>query len=123
MNPVIYEVVVTCNNQGCPKECLRKPRNGQVLKKKKGWILGKVAGLAILWAVWIETYKWIFEDVEDSIEFVWDKMKFWVAVWLKDVSEFKSLVFYDLTRDWEAVLQCLSVYGVLVDCVAPFVCL
>ena len=35
---------------------------------------------------------------------VWDKIKFWVAVWLFNVKEFKDYPFSDLVRGWTVFL-------------------
>ncbi|XP_062077266.1 uncharacterized protein LOC133782092 isoform X4 [Humulus lupulus] len=32
------------------------------------------------WALWLERKKQIFDDKEDNVEFLWDKIKYWVAV-------------------------------------------
>ena len=46
---------------------------------KKGKILWKVAITTTLWVVWLERNKRIFEDVEENIETVWDRIRLWVA--------------------------------------------
>ena len=42
--------------------------------------LWSAAVLAILWAVWLERNGRIFENIENKVEDLWEKIKFWVAL-------------------------------------------
>ena len=54
--------------------------------------------VATLWAIWGERNNRIFQDSSSSVEELWDKICFWVAIWLKNVKTFSSWSFSDLLR-------------------------
>ena len=56
--------------------------------------------MAICWSLWLERNSRIFEDKESSLEFIWERVKFWVALWVFETKEFKDFLFSDLIRDW-----------------------
>ena len=64
----------------------------------------------------------IFEaGIEESVLVVWDKIKFWVAIWPSDVKEFKGCLFSDLVRGGvsfcnlvDFLLTCSFLYAFLV---------
>ena len=43
---------------------------------KKGKKLWKVATTTTLWAIWLERNKRIFEEVQESIDSMWDRIRF-----------------------------------------------
>lgn len=59
--------------------------------------------IAIVWAVWLERSRSIFEGVEDSLESIWARVRFWVATWVH-VKEFKSFSFSDMVKEWRPLL-------------------
>ena len=73
--------------------------NGFFLNKK-GKAPWKVATIATLWAVWLERNNRVFEEKEEVLEYVWDRIKLWVEIWLHDYKDFKRIPFYLLLRDW-----------------------
>ena len=54
---------------------------------------------ATLWAIWGERNNRIFQDCASSTEELWDKICFWVAIWLKNVKEFRFWSCSDLLRN------------------------
>ena len=46
---------------------------------KKGKTLWKVATIATFWAIWLERNRRIFEEVHESVESVWDRIRLWVV--------------------------------------------
>ena len=51
-----------------------------------------------LWAIWGERNNRIFQEGTSSVEELWDKICFWVAIWLKSVKHFRFWSFSDLLR-------------------------
>ena len=51
--------------------------------------------MATCWSIWFERNKRIFEDIIDNVDCLWDKIKFWVAICLFDVKDFKDVLFSD----------------------------
>ena len=60
----------------------------------------KVAITATFWAIWLECNKRIFEDVQDPVEIIWDRIRLWVGIWLLSYKDFKSILFTLIIRDW-----------------------
>ena len=56
---------------------------------KKSRSLWNVIVMATCWSIWLERNKRIFEDSIDNVDCLWDKIKYWVAIWLFDVKDFK----------------------------------
>ena len=71
---------------------------------KKGIILWKTAVTATFWAIWLERNRRIFEDVVATIEFSWDRIRLWVAIWLYVCKDFKSIPFSLFIREWNPFL-------------------
>ena len=71
---------------------------------KKGNIVWKVSVTATCWAIWLERNNRIFEEVEDSFESIWDRIRLWVAIWLHFCKDFKSIPFSLLIREWNPFL-------------------
>ena len=66
---------------------------------KKGQTLWKVATTATFWAIWLERNKRIFEEVQEFVESIWDRIKLWVTIWLHSCKDFNSILFTLLSRD------------------------
>ena len=52
-----------------------------------------MAVIAICWSLWLERNNRIFEDVSSESDFIWDRVKYWVALCLHDSRYFKELSF------------------------------
>ena len=72
--------------------------------QKRGKILWKVATSATFWAIWLERNRRIFEGVEENFEYIWDRIKLWVGIWLHFCKDFNSIPFTFLIRDWNPFL-------------------
>ena len=53
---------------------------------------------ATLWAIWGERNYRIFQDRASSEVELWEKICFWVAIWLKNEKTFRFWSFSDLIR-------------------------
>lgn len=42
--------------------------------------------------LWLESSRRIFDDKQEDIVFLWDSVKFWVALWVVDVNYFKGVL-------------------------------
>ena len=62
------------------------------------WPLWRFAGL------WMEQNSKAFEDTEGTLESLWDRIKYWVTLWIFDTKDFRSLLFSDLVEDWDSEL-------------------
>ena len=71
---------------------------------KKGKVLWKVASTATFWAIWLERNNRIFEEREESFDYIWDRIRLWVGIWLHDYKDFKRIPFSLLVRDWNPFL-------------------
>ena len=71
---------------------------------KKSRSLWNVVVMATCWSIWLERSKRIFEDSIDNVDCLWDKIKYWVAIWLFDVKGFKDALFSDFVRGWSCLL-------------------
>ena len=70
----------------------------------KGKVLWKVVSVATFWAIWLERNNRIFEEGEESVEFLWDRIRLWVGIWLQNCKDFKRIPFSLLVRDWNTFL-------------------
>ena len=41
-------------------------------------MLWNVATTATFWAIWLERNKRIFEEFQESVDSIWDRIRFWV---------------------------------------------
>lgn len=67
--------------------------------------------LSILWSIWLERNKRIFQRKEGSISNLLDVIKLRAAWWMVGLSKFKAISASDLCRDWasvDSVLQHLA---------------
>ena len=71
---------------------------------KKGKTFWKVATTITFWAIWLERNNRIFEGIEENFEFIWDRIRLWVGIWLHFYKDFKSIHFAFLIRDWNPFL-------------------
>ncbi|PON68412.1 hypothetical protein PanWU01x14_095640 [Parasponia andersonii] len=77
-----------------------------LLVNQRGRLKWKIAVLAGLWALWLESNQRIFERVEEGLKALWDRVRFWVAIWSYDVMDFKCeglKVLWDRVRFWVAI--------------------
>ena len=71
---------------------------------KRGKVLWRVIVQALCWSLWLERNKRVFEDCHESLEDVWDRVKFRVAWWVSIHKDFKTFPMSDIVRDWSLVL-------------------
>ena len=71
---------------------------------KKGKTLWKVVATTTFWAIWLERNNRIFEEGEGTFDYIWDRIRMWVATWLYLCKDFKSIPFSLLVRDWNPFL-------------------
>ena len=62
-------------------------------KKCRG--LWNIAALANTWALWLERDNRIFEDVEGVSRELWERIKYWVALWISQAKVFAEFSFFD----------------------------
>lgn len=60
--------------------------------------------LTVTWALWLERNNHIFEDIEGDVINVWDRIKFWVALWVPQVQSLNAFFVLDLLRGLDLVL-------------------
>ncbi|XP_030483308.2 uncharacterized protein LOC115699905 [Cannabis sativa] len=70
--------------------------------------LWRTAVLAIIWVIWLERNNRIFEGIEASVEDLWEKVRFWTAVWVYKTKSFEQFSFLDLNRDWRLLCNVAS---------------
>lgn len=73
------------------------------LLENKGRILWTVVVHCICWSVWLERKRRIFEDIEESIDECWDKIKIRTFTWTWKSLEFRNLSISDMLRDWKFI--------------------
>ena len=72
-------------------------------KGKKAKVLWGCGIFAILWVLWSERNRRIFEAYEGvGFEVLWDRVRFWVALWASVSETFKDYSFSSIQRDWRA---------------------
>ena len=59
---------------------------------------------AVTWATWKERNSRIFTEKYVSIFNLWDKILFWVGIWVKTLSVFKNISLTDLSMGWKFLL-------------------
>ena len=74
--------------------------NGSLRKK-----LWNVAVIGLCWTLWLESNNRIFDNIEGTIDSVWERVKFGVALWVFNTNEFNGLLFSSLVRSWFALLS------------------
>ena len=65
---------------------------GSGKRRKKLWI---TAVIALCWSIWLERIIEIFDSVEGSVEAIWERIRFWVALSVFKAIEFKDVLFLD----------------------------
>uniref|UniRef100_A0A803RBE5 Uncharacterized protein n=1 Tax=Cannabis sativa TaxID=3483 RepID=A0A803RBE5_CANSA len=53
-----------------------------------------------MWVIWLERNNRIFEGIEASVEDLWEKVRFWTAVWVYKTKSFEQFSFLDLSSNW-----------------------
>ncbi|KAM7479086.1 hypothetical protein LguiA_027299 [Lonicera macranthoides] len=81
--------------------------------KKKSKILWRSCCMAILWCVWGERNRRIFEGKSELVDEVWQRVKSYASLWAYTSSLFSSISLDDLRRDWCAAAL---MYPLLVAC-------
>ena len=66
--------------------------------------LWKATILACFWANWSERNSRIFDEKSSLCDFIWERIKFWVATWVYRTKGFEGLSFLDLSREWKSFL-------------------
>lgn len=59
---------------------------------------------AVIWSIWLERNKTIFEDVEESVEDVWSKIKFRLPWWITGHKKFRGYNLSDVLRSLSYLL-------------------
>ena len=52
---------------------------------------------AVLWGIWRERNSRTFNNVYGSFYNLWDKILYWVAIWVKSCKDFNDIPFSDLS--------------------------
>ena len=63
--------------------------------------------LAIFWGIWLKEIA-VFEDREEDVLVLWDKIKYWVSLWVYRDKEFGKPVFSDFVKSLAPYLQPFS---------------
>ena len=59
---------------------------------------------AVLWGIWKEMNSRTFSNENVSAFNLWDKILFWVAIWIKSRQDFRHISFSDLSMGWSFLL-------------------
>ena len=59
---------------------------------------------AISWAIWKERNTRIFSEEYVPVSNLWDKILFWVGIWVKTLTDFRSISLTDLSTGWSFLL-------------------
>lgn len=77
---------------------------------QRGLILWRAAILATFWGLWLERNSRIFEDQGENENIVWDKMKYWVRLWVYGDKELGKPSFSDFFRTCGTSVLILILY-------------
>lgn len=66
---------------------------------KRGKVLWEIVVPVVLWSLWIERNNNIFEKSNESLDDIWDRIKYRDAYWLFGHTSFKDTSVSDLIRD------------------------
>ena len=58
----------------------------------------------VLWGIWKERKSRIFNDQFASVFDLWDKILFWVVLWIKSRQDFRHILLSDLSMGWSFLL-------------------
>ena len=58
----------------------------------------------VLWGIWNERNSRIFSNMYDSEHNLWDKIIYWVAIWVKNHKDFKHFSIFVLSMGWSSLL-------------------
>ena len=59
---------------------------------------------AVLWTLWIETNRRIFEERVESLTNILDSIYYWIALWASIHKGLNQFPFSDWLRGWDVVL-------------------
>ena len=59
---------------------------------------------AVLWGIWKERNLRTFNNEYNSAFGLWDKILYWVAIWVKSRKDFRHLPLSDLSIGWSFLL-------------------
>ena len=59
---------------------------------------------AVSWAIWKERNSRIFSNEYVPVSNLWDKILFWVGIWVKTLNDFRSFSLTDLSMGWSFLL-------------------
>ena len=71
-------------------------------KVKALWVY---AVWAVLWGIWKEKNARLFSDEYNSAFILWDKILFWMAIWIKSHQDLRLISFFDLSMGWSFLLH------------------
>jgi len=61
---------------------------------------------SVFWNIWTERNRRIFENYEGvSVGELWDRVKFWAALWASVTIDFKDYSYSTILRDMAAVVK------------------
>ena len=58
----------------------------------------------VLWGIWKERNAKTFTDEYESVFNLWDKILYWVTIWVKSRKAFRIIPFFDLSMGWSFLL-------------------
>ncbi|KAI5347538.1 hypothetical protein L3X38_000425 [Prunus dulcis] len=90
-----------------PKDCfsLISTRLDALGKGKKALILWGCLGHSLLWNIWHERNRTIFDDYSGGSELeIWERVKFWAALWASITMAFKDYSYSYIVRDLVAAV-------------------
>ena len=59
---------------------------------------------AVLWGIWKERNSRTFIEEYESVFNLWDKILYWVAIWVKSRQDFRCTPASDLSIGWSFLL-------------------
>ena len=68
---------------------------------KKLWV---TVVWAVSWGIWRERNSRIFKEEYESVFNLWDKILYWVAIWVKSCKHFTGIPFSALSMGWSFLL-------------------
>lgn len=73
-------------------------------KRKHVW---RILVHVMVWSIWLERNKRIFEDIEESVEDLWSKIKLRLAWWINGRKKFRGSYISDVIRSLNYLLYML----------------
>jgi len=96
------------NNWVTPKGCfeLLSIKLAVSGRRKKAQVLKGCLVQAILWNIWMERNRRIFQGhIGVRAEELWDRVKFWASLWASVSGQFKEYHYSTILRDIVAILS------------------